>query len=146
MYQKVLVPLDGSKRAEAILPYVEGLAKRFNSKVVFLFVEEPPMMLEFDEVIDREAFQKAISNQKKHFYDYFDILSQQTREKDIDVEVCYRRGPVVNAIIETAQSEQANLVAIASHGHSGLSRAFYGSVAAALLQQIDRPLLLIRSL
>ncbi len=146
MYQKVLVPLDGSKRAEAILPYVEGLAKRFNAKVVFLFVEEPPMMLEFDEVIDQKAFQEAISSQKRKFRDYFDNISHQTQEKDIDVEVCYRWGPVVKAIIDTAQAEQADLVAIASHGHGGLSRAFYGSVSAAVLQQIDRPLLLIRSL
>ena len=52
---------------------------------------------------------------------------------------------VVKAIIDAAERENADLVAMASHGRSGLSRAFYGSVAAGVLQRIDRPLLLIRS-
>jgi len=43
MYPTILVPLDGSQRAEAILEHVEALAGRFNSKVVFLIVEEAPM-------------------------------------------------------------------------------------------------------
>jgi nucleotide-binding universal stress UspA family protein len=48
-------------------------------------------------------------------------------------------------IVNAAEKEGVDLIAIASHGRSGLSRAFYGSVTAALLQRIDRPLLLIRS-
>ena len=52
MINRILVPLDGSKRAEAILSHVESIAKSNNAKVFFLKVEEEPIMLERDEVID----------------------------------------------------------------------------------------------
>ena len=60
-----------------------------------------------------------------------------------DCQVAY--GPVVEAIIDAAGREGADLIAIASHGRSGLSQVFYGSVAAGVLHRVDRPLLLIRS-
>jgi nucleotide-binding universal stress UspA family protein len=93
MYNTILVPLDGSKRAEAILAHVEQLAHRFGASVVLLQVIEP----------------------------------------------------VVNTIIEAAKSEEADLIALASHGRTGLSRVYYGSVAAGVLHRVDRPLLLVRS-
>ena len=52
-------------------------------------------------------------------------------------------GPVVQAIIDAVEREGADLIALASHGRSGLSRVFYGSVAAGVLHRVDRPLLLI---
>lgn len=55
------------------------------------------------------------------------------------------QGPVVETIINVAEKEKADLIAIASHGRTGLSRVFYGSVASGLLHSIDRPLLLVRS-
>ena len=67
------------------------------------------------------------------------------REKGIDVRKFVEQGPVVETIISVAQRENADLIAMASHGRSGMSRVFYGSVAAGVLQQIDRPMLIIRS-
>nr|MBC8430966.1 universal stress protein [Candidatus Desulfatibia vada] len=54
-------------------------------------------------------------------------------------------GPVVRSIIECAEIEDVDLIAIASHGRSGLSRVFYGSAAAGVLNNIQQPLLIIRS-
>ena len=54
-------------------------------------------------------------------------------------------GPVVATIIDVAEREEVDLIAIASHGRSGLSRALYGSVAAGVLNQVNMPLLLIRA-
>ena len=55
MYKTILVPLDGSKRAEAILPHVKNLSLCFNAKVIFFIVVEPSLMLEYDEVIDMSS-------------------------------------------------------------------------------------------
>jgi nucleotide-binding universal stress UspA family protein len=52
---------------------------------------------------------------------------------------------VVDTIIQTAKEHAVDLVAMASHGRTGLERVFYGSVAAGVLQSVDRPLLLVRS-
>jgi nucleotide-binding universal stress UspA family protein len=54
-------------------------------------------------------------------------------------------GPAVERIIQTAEKENADIIAMASHGGGGLSRVFYGSVAAGVLNRVDRPLLVIRS-
>lgn len=58
MYKTILVPLDGSKRAEAILPHVEELAWRYDAKVVFLRVSEEPIVLGSDEGVDVSQYQQ----------------------------------------------------------------------------------------
>lgn len=55
------------------------------------------------------------------------------------------KGPVVQSIVKTAVREEIDLVTMASHGRSGWTRTFFGSVAAGVLQNIDRPILKIRS-
>ena len=59
------------------------------------------------------------------------------------VSIAY--GSAVKAILETAQVQNVGLVAMSSHGLNALPRQFYGSTTAGVLQQIDQPLLLIRS-
>lgn len=145
MYKNILVPLDGSRRAEAILPHVESLALCLNTKVLLLVVEEPALMLERDEVIDMARYQKEREKEKKKTQTYLASLETRFRAKGIETQTLIGHGPVVKAIIDTARRENAELVAMASHGHSGLPRTFYGSIAAGVLQRIDRPLLLIRS-
>ena len=145
MYKTILVPLDGSKRAEAILPHVKNLSLCFNSKVIFFIVAEPSLMLEYDEVIDMSKYLEKCDHQRKKTETYLASLQKEFRAKGIKVQTLIGHGMVVKAIIDAAEHENADLVAMASHGRSGLFRTFYGSVAAGVLQRIDRPLLLIRS-
>ena len=77
--------------------------------------------------------------------DYLDDLRDKFCQKEIDAQTLVASGPVVETINRVAESENADLIAIASHGRTGLSRVFYGSVAAGILHRVDRPLLLIRS-
>jgi nucleotide-binding universal stress UspA family protein len=145
MYKTILVPLDGSKRAEAILPHIENLSLCFNSKVIFFIVAEPSLMLEYDEVIDMSKYLEKFDHQRKETETYLASLQEEFRAKGIKVQTLIGHGLVVKAIIDAAEHENADLVAMASHGRSGLFRTFYGSVAAGVLQRIDRPLFLIRS-
>jgi len=145
MYKTILVPLDGSKRAEAILPHVENLARSLNAEVIFFKVAEPSLMLEYDEVIDMSTYLEKSDKQKKEAEAYLASLQNTFRKKGIEAQMLIGHGPVVKAIIDAAEQENAGLVAMASHGHGGLLRTFYGSVAAGVLQRIDRPLFLIRS-
>ncbi len=145
MYKTILVPLDGSKRAEAILPHVENLALSLNAKVILFKVAEPSLMLEYDEVIDMSTYLEKSDKQKKDVEYYLTSLQEKIHAKGIEAQTLIGHGPVVKAIIDAAEQENAELVAMASHGHGGLLRTFYGSVAAGVLQRIDRPLLLIRS-
>ena len=144
MYHAILVPLDGSERAEAILPHVEDLARRYSAAVIFVQVVEPvPLCLGPEgayAVLLQEAEQRT-----EQAASYLSALQDQYREKGIAVQTRIVHGSPVEAITETAESEGADLIAMASHGRTGLSRVFYGSVAAGVLHRIDRPLLLIRS-
>ena len=145
MYNTILVPLDGSKRAEAILPHAEALAQCHGAKVVFLEVVEAPPLAAGSEIAFFENFQEELEQRTKQARVYLAGLEGEFREKGIEARVRVVHGPVVEAILNAAERENADLIVLASHGRSGVSRVFYGSVAAGILQRADRPLLLIRS-
>ena len=75
-----------------------------------------------------------------------DKIEEVFRKEGIEVETRVSDGPAVATIINVAEHVDADLIAMTSHGRTGLARVFYGSVAAGVLHRIDRPLLLIRSL
>jgi len=92
-----------------------------------------------------EVNAEKCDHQRKETEVYLASLQEEFRAKGINVQTRIGHGLVVKAIIDAAERENADLVAMASHGCTGLSRTFYGSVAAGVLQRIDRPLLIIRS-
>jgi nucleotide-binding universal stress UspA family protein len=145
MYKKILLPLDGSKRAEAILPHVENMASRYGARIIILIVEESAIQLELDEVINAERYLEERALMRKNITAYADKIIKYFKDKDIAADFLIGKGPVVQAIVKTAAKENIDLVAMASHGRSGWTRTFYGSVAAGVLQNIDRPILMIRS-
>jgi nucleotide-binding universal stress UspA family protein len=145
MYKSILTPLDGSKTAESILKHVEELARRFDAKVVFLQVIEPTTFIAGSETAFYAQYEEEVEKKKKRAEVYLAAIKGEFREKGIESKVRVVNGPIVDAIIAAAESENADLIAIASHGRSGLSRVFYGSVAAGILNRAERPLLLIRS-
>ena len=144
MYHKILVPLDGSKRADRILSHVEGLARRYQAKVIFLQV------IEYKATTTPEGASINLTNQeidqaKKQAERHLKGLQEEFSGKNIESKIRVIYGPVVGGIISMAAQEDVDLIALASHGRGGLGRVFYGSVAAGLLHRVDRPLLIIRS-
>lgn len=145
MYKTILVPLDGSSRAETILPHAASLAVKYQAKLVLLQVVEPmvAMVTPYDMVpyVDQEAAERNIDEAKA----YLAAKEGELRGQGIDAKAVVESGPVVAVILEVGEREKADLIAMASHGRTGLSRVFYGSVAAGILHKADRPLLLIRA-
>lgn len=144
MIKTILVPLDGSQRAEAILPEVLSLAEALAARVVLLRVIEPfPAIVSthdawpvtYVEQIDHEVREASKYLQR--------IAEMHPGIGQIQTRVLH--GAVIESICQTAQEVEADLIAIASHGRSGLQSVFYGSVTAGVLQRIERPLLVIRS-
>jgi nucleotide-binding universal stress UspA family protein len=146
MYKTILVPLDGSRRAEAILPHVEHLALRCQAGVVLVRVIEPIPYVMAPEGTPLMLHEQQLEQRRKDAEAYLAAREGEFREKGIDVKSSILQGPIVGAIIDAAERENADLIAMASHGRSGLSQCFYGSVAAGVLHRVDRPLLVIRSL
>lgn len=146
VYKTILVPLDGSKRAEAILPHVEALAQRCEAEVVFVRVLEPIPYVSGPEGTPVTLREQELELRRKDAEQYLKARRGEFREKGIEAKGVVFQGPVVEAITDAAEREEADLIAIASHGRSGLAQCFYGSVAAGVLNRADRPLLVIRSL
>jgi nucleotide-binding universal stress UspA family protein len=145
MYRTLLVPLDGSKRAEAILCHAEELAQRYDATVVFLQVLDAEPLRPTPVGVPPLVEPSELEHQGKKAVNYLAAQAGVFREKGIEARVRVVSGPVVEAIIDAAEREGADIIALASHGRTGLARVFYGSVAAGVLHRADRPLLLIRS-
>jgi nucleotide-binding universal stress UspA family protein len=145
MFEVILVPLDGSPRAETILPYVEEVALGRKSTVILLQVIEPStlMVTPYDMVpyYDTELAEQVIEDAKR----YLAARQGELRDKGIEAEAIVMQGPVVRTILDVAAQKNVALIAMASHGRTGMARVFYGSVAAGVLHSADRPLLLVRA-
>ena len=145
MYKNILVPLDLSSRAEAILPHVEELARCSDARVIFLHV-----LTQKAQVLDMTGNQieleiQLYSERRMRAENY--LLQRVTlwRAKGIHCEYRVIDGHPVESIIEIADEVNADLIALASHGRSGLASVVYGSVATGLLHRINQPILVIKS-
>jgi nucleotide-binding universal stress UspA family protein len=145
MFRTILVPLDGSPRAEAILPYVEQFAKGFDTEIVLLRVFEPDFSLVDSYGHPPEFYTTLREHWQGDVKSYLEEVGKILSQKGLRTRWLVEGGPVVSTIIKVAEREGADLIAMSSHGRTGFARVFYGSVAVGVLHQVDRPLLLIRA-
>ena len=143
MYNKILVPLDGSKLAEVALPHAESLATRYDATLVLLSVLNPPVVTD-PYAKSAELYQQQLDTLREDTEIYLKGIQGVFKEKNIQTEFLVKLGPVVEGIVHTADTIEADLVLIASHGRTGLMRVFFGSVAAGVLNRIEQPLMVIR--
>jgi nucleotide-binding universal stress UspA family protein len=145
MYKKILVPLDGSPRAEAILPHVEKLARCTGAEIVLLRV----FKVDFTHVDyfghDPEFYDTLRENCILDATEYLAQVQQEAAFEGLKVTPCIEEGYVVDLILSVAARENVDMIAMSSHGRTGLARVLFGSTAAGVLHRADRPLLLIRS-
>ncbi len=142
MVQQMLVGLDGSPLAETILPYVTVLAKGVGAEVTLLHVVHVP-----EEVQEGERYQivqPLLQQVDTQAQDYLGRVAQQLADAGLAVKSQVITGDTAAAIVGYAQQKGMDLVALATHGRSGLQRWFHGSVAEKVLHTTQMPLLLIR--
>jgi nucleotide-binding universal stress UspA family protein len=143
MYKRVLVPLDGSPLAEGMLRFIVDIAGPLDLEVVLLRVIRPipPQATEGSRVIVVEDVVGRMQNARE----YLAPLAEQLRRKGIRVQTEVRHGqPIVDEILAGAREADADLIAMTTHGRSGLGRLLFGSVAEAVLRQADVPVFLMR--
>lgn len=141
-FHRILVGLDGSPLAESILDTVQGLAGRLRAEVVLLHVTplmealHPPQRdLALDDVIARE---RVLGKR------YLDRVARRLRDAGLTVATVVGVGQAAAEIVHCAQHERIDLIALATHGRSGVQRWIHGSVADAVLHAATTPLLLLR--
>jgi len=150
MYDKILVPLDGSKLAECVLPHVEKLAKGCDAKeVILLRVCEPPAIssdypasrpISWEENVERMT---AYSQQQCSLY--LEDVEKRLGDLGLNVRSESRLGNPAAEIVDYASENEVDLIAMASHGRSGPSRWAYGSVADKVFRSTCVPILMVKA-
>src|SRR5262245_2705723 len=126
MYQRIMVPLDGSDLAQTALPHALDLCKGLGATLVLLHV--------------RDARQGSLEASRR----FLDYARRQLAKSGVPIEVIVREGPVAEMIVRAADEEKIDVIAMATHGRSGLQRVVYGSVAEQVLRSSAKPVLLVR--
>jgi nucleotide-binding universal stress UspA family protein len=126
MYKRIMVPLDGSDLAQSALADALELCRALKATLVLFYV--------------RDARSGSIEAGRR----YLEFVRDQQAATDVSIELLVREGPVASAIIDAAEKERVDLIAMATHGRSGLQRVVYGSVAEQVLRSSSKPILLVR--
>ena len=142
MYKRVLVPLDGSMVAEGIIPFIMEIAGPLDMQVVLLRVLVPvrPMAVEGTYPVTIEDVEKRRAEAEE----YLARVATELRAKGVRATTEVRRGDPVAEILEGARDAEADLIAMTTHGRSGLGRLVFGSVAEAVLRHSEIPVFLMR--
>lgn len=141
MYEKILVPLDGSELAEVVLPHVKAIASAGDTKKVILLRIVEPLPAGTPPAVDCEVVQEA---GVKAAREYLAGIQARLSREGLDVETRVLTGRPADTIADFVQREKVGLVALATHGRSGVSRWVFGSVADKLVRSLSVPVLLIR--
>jgi nucleotide-binding universal stress UspA family protein len=141
MYQKILVPLDGSELAECVLPHVKAIGSGCGVGQLILLSVVEPLYGEVPPDVPAEVVQEAGVKAAK---EYLAKIKAQLSKEGFDVEAKVLTGRPAETISEFAQSNKADLIAVSTHGRSGISRWVFGSVADRIVRSSSVPVLLIR--
>jgi nucleotide-binding universal stress UspA family protein len=142
MFQKILVPLDGSGAAESALPYARTLAEKVGAQVELLEVVDLSDIA--GKVPDQAAFARNLGEHANRRLDQY-LRPIAKRFERIPTNCRVEQGSPATAIIDAAAAEKGTLIVMATHGRSGLQRWLLGSVAERVLRGTANPLLLVRS-
>jgi nucleotide-binding universal stress UspA family protein len=150
MFKKILVCLDGSEIAERIIPFVREAALAIGSKVILLRVVSIPSnwTLEipgFPAVpLHSSSMPEQLKKEDNMAKAYLKQVAQSIREQGIQVRCKTLIGSPGPTIISYANENNVDLIAIASHGHSGLRNVLLGSVAEYVVRESGLPIMMIR--
>jgi len=149
MYERILVPLDGSKVGEAALPHVEELVSKLAPEVKAEVILLQVVSSLTHYVIAGEASvrvpytEKELEQIKKKTKSYLNKAGESLRSKGATVKTKVAAGKAAEEIIKAADETKANLIAMSTHGRSGFSRLTFGSITDKVLRTGNVPVLVV---
>ena len=141
MYKKILVPLDGSTLAEAVLPHAQALAKAEGAELILLSVPVVPN-LEFLTRSPNLATQVIEASEKETEVYLIKEEAKLTKEGS-KVSHIMREGPIPEMILKVAEEVHADVITMSTHGRTGIQRFLMGSVADRVVHYSHIPVMLI---
>lgn len=142
-WKRIVVPLDGSPVAEAVIPTAGRMARRLGLEMVLLRVvrDEPPRVIDSGRqiVIDETARRRQEAEQ------YLRSIAARLTASGLRVRTDVRAGDAAREILEGARECEADVIAMTTHGRGALGRLLYGSVTGAVLHRAHLPVVVVRA-
>jgi nucleotide-binding universal stress UspA family protein len=143
MFKRILVPLDGSSRAEQALPIAARIARASGGSVLLLRVITAP--LQFGPSMQQSTFlQEAVNAVIAESVAYLSKAAHSHDLEGAETKVVMFSGPVAWTILDTAKEQHVDLILMVSHGHTGFKRWALGSVAQKVARTSPVPVLVLR--
>ena len=142
MYERILLPLDGSSLAEEAVPHAVAIAERFGAEVILVAVL---MRLPVEVGSHQPSLRQAEERSRARMREYLEEVATRFREEGVPVEVVTKEGTPHAEIVRLAEARSADLIVMCSRGRSGLSRWLIGSVADRVMRGAGVPVVLVRA-
>ena len=146
MYTKILVPMDGSKIAECVLPTVEWFARVSNVReIVIVRVVEPlHMRADLERHLDPDERRHLEEDGRKLAEAYCEEISSKLKNKKVTITGKILTGKPAEAITEyVAKDKEIDLIIMATHGRSGVGKLIHGSTTDRVIHDAVVPVLLV---
>lgn len=146
MYKKILVPLDGSPEAECVIPHVEAIAKTGAKEIELISVVEPVEIPTRGRIaLSEDDIKRMTSDAKQDIKKYLVQVVARLARAGIKAHPVIVMGKPAESLIDYIGNNDVDLVIMATHGRSGITRLFWGSVAEKVLRSIETPVLLVKN-
>jgi nucleotide-binding universal stress UspA family protein len=139
MYERIMVPLDGSRLAEVVLPYTEELAAKLGSEIILLSVAESMESEEYHR--HQISIERVVEATRQHAERYLD----KSQARPIVIRPVVVVGHPAEQIVGYAEKQDIDLIIMSTHGRSGIGLWALGSMANKVVRAIERPVVLIRT-
>ncbi len=139
MYKRILVAIENSPADRTILEHVERLAQLAGSSLLLVHVADGWAARHYDEMQLRES-EEMIADRE-----YLDRLRAELEAAGFVVNTCLKTGDPAKELVKLAREENVDLVAMATHGHKGVSDVIHGSTANHVRHNLDVPVLLLKA-
>lgn len=146
----MLIPLDGSPLSEAILPIAVGVAASFGAQLTLTRVQDPhdaPNRGELEplRVLDRELFNQLQNDYDRQSWHYLErLISEKLANTGLKASYDIDRGHAAERILAVAIRNECDMIAMSTHGRTGVQRWRYGSVTERVLRSANMPILITR--
>jgi len=151
MFQRIVVPLDGSSFAEAALPYAQDIAQKFGAAIDLVQAIGTEEMLLASQPIDPTGASAMmfdpgpiIEAEKSEAVSYLDGVAARLRAAGLTVNTATPGGSSGDMLLEYARANQTDLMVITSHGRGGLGRIVMGSVTDHIVRNSECPVMVVK--
>ena len=147
LFNCILLPVDGSEAGEAAIPYVVELTRQFDAEVLLIrVVEEGRHVHTVGGLQYIPYYDQDIKTSKENADKYLAAIAARFAGTKASLVPEIRTGDVAREILKIAQERGNCLIAMSSHGHSGINAWVFGSITDKIVQASRRPILLVRAL